>query len=124
MSFKATLDIDGKTFDILDCSYSFHQDVDESTGRVTSGVKGGIVSFYVISTDDDTFISWMLDPHALKDGKITFYKSNQDSKMREINFTQAACVHFSETFGKEELTTIGIKMLAQTMDIDGNKNPQ
>lgn len=97
MAFKAKLELDGKTYNVLNCSFSFHQNVDP-TGRPSSDVRGGMIHVSVESTEDTSLFEFVTDPHGFKDGKITFYKRDQDSKMKELEFKQAACVEYSETF--------------------------
>ena len=97
MAFKAKFDCDGKTSNVLNCSYSFHQNVD-ATGRPSSDVRGGMIHLTVESTEDTSVLEWMNDPHAFKDGKVTFFKRDQDSKMKELEFKSAACVEYSESF--------------------------
>ncbi len=97
MAFKAKFEVDGKTLNVLNCSFSFHQNVDP-TGRPSSDVRGGMIHVTVESTEDTSLFEWMTDPHGFKDGKITFYKRDQDSKMKELEFKQASCVEYSESF--------------------------
>lgn len=97
MAFKAKLELDGKTFNVLNCSFSFHQNVDP-TGRPSSDVRGGMIHVSIESTEDTSLFEFVTDPHGFKDGKITFFKRDQDSKMKELEFKQAACVEYSETF--------------------------
>lgn len=97
MSFRATLDIDGKTFEILECSSEVVQKSD-SRGRPTSGVNGGIITLFLAGTSDDTFANWIMDPTSRKDGTITFFRIDQESKFKEIKFEGAYLTSLDESF--------------------------
>ena len=126
MAFKASLTVDGKTYNVLSCHYSFNQNVD-STGRPSSDVRGGSVSVTVESTDDNTIYNWMTDPHGFKDGKITFFKRDQDSKMKELEFKQAACINYSEAFDANSSSPMSLAFTLSAKEIvlggDAHKNP-
>lgn len=123
MAFKATLSIDGKTFTVLSCHYAFHQNIDP-TGRPSSDVRGGTVSISIESSDDSTIYTWMTDAHSFKDGKITFYKRDQDSKMKELEFKQAACIDYSESFDANSSSPMSTSftLSAQELTLGGNSH--
>lgn len=126
MPFKAKFELDGKTFNVQNSSFSLHQNVD-ATGRPSSDVRGGIVSVSVESTEDNTLFEWMTDAHAFKDGKITFFKRDQDSKMKELEFKSAACIDYSEHFdaisNSPMLTTITFSAKEITLAGGTHTNP-
>lgn len=97
MAFKAKFSVDGKEVNVLTCSFSFHQNVDP-TGRPSSDVRGGMIHVSVESTEDTSMFEWMTDPHGFKSGKIIFYKRDSDSKMKELEFKDASCVEYNESF--------------------------
>lgn len=97
MSFKATLDLDGKIYRVIKCDYSLKQFVDD-TGRPSSTVRAGTINMEVESTDDTTLFEWMCDSYMRKDGKITFNKRDEDAKMKVLEFTEAYMVSYSEAF--------------------------
>ena len=123
MAFKATLSLDGKTFNVLSCHFSLHQNID-STGRPSSDVRGGTVSVSIESTDDTTIYTWMTDPHSFKDGKVTFYKRDQDSKMKELEFKQAACIDYSENFDANSSSPMALSftLSAKELSVGGNSH--
>ena len=97
MSFKATLDIDGAQYRTLNCSYSLHQDIDE-TGRPSSVARGGVLNLVVESTDDTSLFEWMCDSYQRKDAKVTFNKRDEDSKLKELEISEAYMVDYEEAF--------------------------
>lgn len=97
MSFKATLSFSGKDYDVLHCSYSLYRDVDMK-GRPTSGVYGGRIEVEVESTDDTSIIEKMVNNQFKPvDGSLTIKKRDEDAKMKEITFTEAYIVSYSES---------------------------
>jgi hypothetical protein len=101
MSFKATIDVGGKTFELIHCESILTQKTD-SAGRPSSGVHGGHIWIGVEGTDDDTFGSWVSDPTKKQDGTITFFKIDQDSKFKEIEFKGAYLSLMVESFITDE----------------------
>src|SRR5436190_12073836 len=97
MSFKATYELGGKTYNVLHASYSFSQDVDP-TGRPSSIVKGGHIQLEIESTSDSAVAEWMVDAFKKQDGKITFFKRDSEQKMKELSFKEGYVVSQGETF--------------------------
>jgi hypothetical protein len=97
MSFKATFEVDGNKYRVLQCSYSLKQEID-ATGRPSSTTRGGVVNLVVESTDDTSLFEWMCDSYMKKDAKVTFNKRDEDSKMKELEIVEAYMVHFEESF--------------------------
>jgi len=127
MSFKASLSIDGgEEIRILHASYSFSRDVD-SIGKPSSMLKGGTVNFQVEGTDDSAVYEWLIDQFQTKNGKITFYKRDSDSKMRELSFENAYVVQYSEHYDHigENPFIISFTLSAEKLGIGGasHKNP-
>lgn len=97
MSFLAKLHIDAKEYNILDFNIHFKQEIDASS-RPTGDAKGGIVKMIIEATQDTDFLSWMLNRDLTKDGKITFYRRDAMSKMKELSFVKAFCIGYEEQF--------------------------
>jgi len=97
MSFKATFEVDGNKYRVLSCSYSMHQDYD-NTGRPSSTTRGGVVNLTIESTDDTSLFEWMCDSYMKKDAKITFNKRDEDSKMKDLEIVEAYMVNYEESF--------------------------
>jgi hypothetical protein len=97
MSFKAKFTVDGTDYNVLNCSFSMHQEVD-ATGRPSSISRGGSIICVVESTDNTALFEWMCDDYMRKDGTITFNKRDEDAKMKELNFTEAYMIGYEESF--------------------------
>lgn len=97
MSFKATLSFSGKDYDVLHCSYKLHRDVDMK-GRPTSGVYGGRIEVELESNDDTSIIEKMVNNQFKPvSGSLTIKKRDEDSKMKEIQFSEAYIVSYAES---------------------------
>jgi hypothetical protein len=96
MAFKATINIGAKEFDVLQCSYSLSRDVD-AKGRPSSGVYGGSIQVEVESTADTSVIESMVNnQYKPLSGTITFKKSDEDAKMKELSFTDGYIIQYNE----------------------------
>ena len=96
MAFKATCKVGSKEFDVISCDYAFRRDVD-SKGRPSSGVYGGTVNLTVESTDDTSIIESMVNQYKPIDGTITFKKSDEDAKLKELSWTKGYIINFQES---------------------------
>jgi hypothetical protein len=95
MPFTAELEIEGKSYKVYECEYSFSQQVDLQ-GKPNPKVKGGTIKMVIEGSDDDVHLSWTVNKARKDEGTITFYKIDQ-SKFREIKFEQAHCIRYKET---------------------------
>jgi hypothetical protein len=97
MAFRADLNIDGKEYRLLHCSYALQRSVD-ATGRPSSEVKGGVIHFEIESTEDTSLWDLMIAQFKSLDGSIVFKKRDEDAKMKELKFETAYVVDLSENF--------------------------
>ncbi len=98
MSFKALAKIGSKEFDVISCNYALHREVD-GKGRPASIVYGGIINLVVESTDDTSIIEAMVNnQHKPLDGTVTFKKSDEDAKLKELSFEKGYVIKFQENF--------------------------
>jgi hypothetical protein len=112
-SFKAKFEFEGTEFDVLSCNYSFGQATDEA-GRPASDVKSGSIFLQITASDDEKIIGWMIDPYKKANGKVTFFRTDQDSKLKEISFEDAHCVGYSESFSSTSATAMTISLNIST----------
>ncbi|TDH26435.1 type VI secretion system needle protein Hcp [Segetibacter sp. 3557_3] len=97
MAFKANLKIGSKEFDVISCNYSLRRDVD-AKGRPASGLYGGTINLALESSDDTSVIESMVNQYKPIDGTVTFKKSDEDSKMKEVSFEKGYIINFAESF--------------------------
>jgi len=120
MSFLAKLELDGHTYNILECRYNFKQPTD-STGKPQGMPKGGEIYLKIESTGNPELLGWMLDHSQTKNGKITFFRRDAMSKLQELSFEKAFCIDFTETFNayNTDPLQIEIYLIAKTFDVNG-----
>src|ERR1700722_14922167 len=96
MSFKAELTVENKTYSLR----SFYLHIARNTdpkGRPSSMPSWSIIAT-IDSVDDTTITNWMIDPHKQIDGKVLFYKIDEDAKLKEINFKKSWCYVMRDSF--------------------------
>jgi hypothetical protein len=96
MAFRATLNLGGKEFDVLDCKYKLERDVD-SKGRPSSNIYGGKVQVRVESTEDTSILEHMVSQFKPISGSITFKKGDEEAKMKELSWENGYIVSFEES---------------------------
>ena len=118
-SFRATLEMGGKEYDVLYSSYEFKRNTD-GKGKPASNVTGGYVSVTVESTEDTTAIEAMLNNQFKPvDGKIVYKKTDEDAKMKELAFKNAYIVQYKETLDTTDDVpmTIAMTFSAETLTV-------
>jgi len=95
MSFRANLSFEGKEFDVIKCHYSVEREVD-SKGRPSSNLYGGKVYIKVESTTDVSIIEKLATQFKPNTGTITFKKSDEDAKMKELKWENGYVVEYKE----------------------------
>ena len=120
MAFRSTLNLGGKEYDVLDCSYSLKRDVD-SKGRPSSNIYGGKITVRVESTEDTTILETMVNQFKPFNGSIEFKKGDEEGKMKELTFENAYIIEFAEGIdivGPAPMS-ISVTISAQTIKIGG-----
>lgn len=97
MSFLAKLTVDGLSYNVLRCNYTFDQPMD-ATGKPSGRPRGGQITITIESEGRQDLHHWMAAAEQTKDGAIVFYKRDAMSQLQQILFTKAFCVKLSESF--------------------------
>jgi hypothetical protein len=113
---KATLTIEGQSYDLLGVSYSFGRDTDVR-GRPTSGCRGGDIHVVMESTSDTSPISLMIDDdpkrcHRRISGRIEVTDIESGMILRQHIFDEA----YINT-ASEQMTGLGSLPMTQTFTI-------
>ena len=119
MSFAARFYFDGGNpdgYEVRTCDYFFDQTTDDK-GRPSSDVRGGALCVIITSTDDVRSNAWMLDPYSQKDGRVDFYRADQESVMKKVSFENAYCVSHTERM-KGNLETM-LMLSAEVITVNG-----
>ena len=98
MSFKAILNIDGfPEIPVIECDFGFYQETD-FTGKPSARPSGGVVNLLIQSIPLDGLLGWMISSTERKNGKIIFYKRDNESAMKTVDFKDAVCIKYHEYF--------------------------
>lgn len=119
MSFKTRLKLGGKEYDVVQCRYSLHRDVD-SKGRPSSSVYGGTIHIEVESTEDTSVIESMVNnQYKAFSGSIVFKKGDEDSTMKELKFEDTYIIKYSEglSISDKSPMTLSFELSSRVMEI-------
>ena len=106
MSFKAKLVVAGKEYNVLNVNYGLFQETD-ATGRPSTVTRGGKIEVMIEGTGSTELFEWMTNSFERKDGVIKFIKRDSDATLKELKFTEAYIVKYTENFdasGENPLT--------------------
>ncbi|GAB2556275.1 type VI secretion system tube protein TssD [Spirosoma areae] len=118
MSFKATLTVEGKKFDVLQCTHTLSQKYER--GRATSGVRGGVIILILNGTDEELLGTWASGPTVKKSGDIVFDRIDQRSALQKLEFEDAYATFYFELMTASHLTNIDVvyEALAESISTD------
>jgi len=97
MSFTAKLNLEGEEMVVLHCGFRFTQ-ITDATGKPTAVPQGGQIKLIIESDGNTDLFDWMVSPTQTKSGSIVFYRRDTNSKLKTLEFTDAHCVDYYETF--------------------------
>ena len=123
MVLTASLHIEGHATEdegipLLSCAYSFSQDIDPR-GLPTSQVKGGVITLTFISIEDEEIMWWMMSPKADKNGKILFSGGEGKKVFKTLEFKDARCFYYHETFTRDVEMIEELKISAREISLSG-----
>ena len=101
MSFIAKLQLQNEDeINVLQCGFRFRQGTDD-TGKPTTVPQGGTINLILESNGNTELFDWMISPVHIKSGKITFFRYDTMSRMKVLEFENAHCVEYYESFDHE-----------------------
>ena len=116
MSFLAKLEIDGETMNVLEFNCSIRQETDKN-GKPAADPNAGNVRLLVESTKSTLLFDWMISHSQTKNGKITFFRRDAVSNMREFEFNEAYCVGYDEMFMSDNNSPMQIQFTFSAKEI-------
>ena len=117
MSFLAKLELDGETYNVLEFDLHIHQEVDHN-GKPQTIAQGGNIRLVIESTKSVDFMKWMISSTQTKNGKITFFRRDAMSKMKELQFDKAFCIDFHESFRATNEVPMQLALVISAKEID------
>lgn len=121
MSFIAKLKVDGEEVNVLHCAFRFTQTTD-ATGRPSAIPQGGSVTLVVESNGSTDLFDWMVSPTQTKSGMITFYRRDNMSKLKTLEFTDAHCVGYYETYDHKGENPMQIQVTLSAKEVKLNQS--
>src|SRR5215212_6208018 len=97
MSFIAKMNLEGEEMNVLHCGFRLVQ-VTDTTGKPNSIPQGGAINLVLESNGGTDLFDWMVSPTQTKSGSIIFFRRDTMSKLKTLEFTDAHCVDYYETF--------------------------
>jgi len=119
MSFIAKMKLDGEEINVLHCGFRFSQMTD-ATGKPTAIPQGGSINLLLESNGGTDLFDWMISPTQTKSGTITFYRRDTMSKLKTLEFTDAHCVDYYETFDHVGANPMQIQLTISALEIKLN----
>ncbi len=117
MSFRASLSMGGKEMDVLACDFELSRDTDRKGGPA-SGVYGGRITFEVESTEDTSVVEAMVNSQFKPfEGTVTFKKTDEDAKMKELSFKNAYVVYYRESLNANGENPMTIKFTVSAEEL-------
>jgi hypothetical protein len=96
-SFSAKLRVDGQTYPVVLCNYSFNQAM-RGRGRVTEKVRHGLLEIVLDVPAGDQLLAWAAKAHHPLDEYVSFFKENEFMAHETVAFTGGECVGYQELF--------------------------
>ncbi|NML36609.1 hypothetical protein HHL17_05305 [Chitinophaga sp. G-6-1-13] len=121
MSFKAVLNIDGEELNVLECDFTFSQHTDHN-GKPAARPKGGNINLKVESAGETHLFDWMISNTQTKNGSITFFRRDSMSRLKELRFTDAYCVGYTEQFNAANDQPLQIQLSLSARELKLNNS--
>jgi hypothetical protein len=103
---------------LLACNYGFTQEIDQR-GLPKSEVKGGVINLSLNSIDDQEIMHWMISSKADKSGKIEFSGEDTDKVFKTLEFNDARCISYHESFVRDSEMLEEITISAREISVSG-----
>ena len=116
MSFLAKLEIDGEEMNVLEFQFSIGQEIDKS-GKPSADPNGGRFRVIVELTRSTMLFDWMISNNQTKNGKLTFFRRDAISKMRELVFNDGYCIGYDEKFFATTNVPMNVEIVVSAKEI-------
>jgi len=120
MSFIAKLQLQNEEeISVMRCGFHFKQPIDVS-GHPAAIPQGGTINLLLVSNSHAGLFDWMISPLQTKNGKITFLRYDTMSKLKILEFENAYCIEYHETFDQsgEHPMQVQLTLSARIVKLD------
>jgi hypothetical protein len=114
MSFIAKLNLDGEEMNVLHCGFRFSQGTD-ATGKPVAIPRGGAIQL-TVESDANTEL------FETKSGSIVFFKRDNMNKLKKLEFLDAHCIDYYETFDHVGTSPMQIQLRISAREIKLNSS--
>jgi hypothetical protein len=124
MAHKATLNIERKEYNVLECEYEFVKPIKEN-GQPAGKSSGGLVHLMIVSPDNnDMFLyDWMQSSTEHKDGQVVFTVVEMETQTsKTLNFKRAFCIRLYEYFNAQSDVQMHTKITISASEISFGGN--
>ena len=100
MALKATLKLEGKSYDIRDLNYELSKPYDNNY-KPSASPQGGIINFTLLTPMDKNFVfhEWLLSVAEVKSGEFLLPLTHGIKHVERIlSFERAYCIHLQESY--------------------------
>ena len=126
MTFEARLKIEGldSSVQALDGEYlvhKFHYELHQETdvtGQPSSVVRGGLLYITIESTHETTLFEWMCENFDRKSGYIRFLKPDTNATLKQLEFSAAYLISYSEDFDHADKKTTVQNLVISAKEIN------
>jgi hypothetical protein len=122
MAIKATLKFNDSSasYVVLECDYEYRQETDR-VGKPSGKTTGNIINLVIEARADSELVTWMLSRGNLRSGKVEFYASDSNKRIKTLSFSDAYCVRLRERFVSynDQPMITSFTLSAQSTDLDG-----
>jgi len=117
MAYQATLNFEGKEFDVLRCNYSIGRSVD-AKGLPVSRLYGAMATIEIEATADTTIFEHMASQLKSCNGTITF-KKDEVALMKELSWNNGYIIEYkgNKPNAPGDPLTVGFTVSAQMLII-------
>jgi len=109
MSFKSIFHLDGKKYNVLQCSYDFHQNSDVN-GRPSGKPILTRVSILLEVKDITVFLLWAISPTMQKQFILEYLPRIVGTKGRKIYGFDVNCVKYDEVFSANSKSPMTVRL--------------
>lgn len=97
-SFLSEFSVDGleNALTLIDSAINFNQSTDRK-GRASAGVRSGLIQVSILGNDQGVLANWASDSLAVKNGWMV-YRDQKGGTLQRVEFKDAYCVQYHETF--------------------------
>jgi hypothetical protein len=95
MAFRAELQYEGDTFDVIRCNYTLKREVD-SKGRPSTNLYGALLHITVESTTKVALFEKMASQFKPNSGTISFKKDDEDATLKELKWENGYIIKMEE----------------------------